>query len=105
MKQVEYYKNGNRTLRIKYEGIKKLLEKKDKEIERLKTELQDTKDHLGEYLHEQEEENKKSTNIIKQLEKYLEDRYYGRGKYHMDSNVVAIKEVFDKIQELKKEME
>ena len=35
MKQVEYYKNGNRTLRIKYEGIKKLLEKKDKEIERL----------------------------------------------------------------------
>ena len=35
MKQVEYYKNGNRTLRIKYEGIKKLLEKQSKEIERL----------------------------------------------------------------------
>lgn len=38
MKQVEYYKNRNRTLRIKYEGIKKLLEKKDKEIEKLKEE-------------------------------------------------------------------
>lgn len=35
MKQVEYYKNGNRTLRIKYEGIKKLLKKKNQEIERL----------------------------------------------------------------------
>ena len=35
MKQVEYYKNGSRTLRIKYEGIKKLLEKQNKEIERL----------------------------------------------------------------------
>ena len=36
----------------------------DKEIERLKTELQDTKEHLGEYLHEQEEENKKLKKLI-----------------------------------------
>ena len=46
MKQVEYYKNGNRTLRIKYEGIKKLLEKKDKEIERLNNKLKDIKSQL-----------------------------------------------------------
>jgi beta-lactamase class D len=37
---------------------------KDKEIERLNKELQDTKEHLGEYLHEQEEENKKLKKLI-----------------------------------------
>lgn len=40
------------------------LAEKDKEIERLKIELQDTKEHLGEYLHEQEEENKRLNNVI-----------------------------------------
>lgn len=39
------------------------------EIERLKEELQDTKEHLGEYLYEQEEENKRLNNIINELEK------------------------------------
>ena len=34
-KEKDIYKTQNQTLRIKYEGIKKLLEKKDKEIERL----------------------------------------------------------------------
>ena len=49
MKQVEYYKNGNRTLRIKYEGIKKLLEKKDKEIERLNNIINELEKDLIEY--------------------------------------------------------
>lgn len=35
-KEKNTYKTQNQTLRIKYEGIKKLLEKKDQEIERLK---------------------------------------------------------------------
>ena len=34
-KEKNIYKTQNETLRIKYEGIKKLLEKKGKEIERL----------------------------------------------------------------------
>lgn len=46
MKQVEYYKNGNRTLRIKYEGIKKLLEKQNKEIERLNNIINDFEEEL-----------------------------------------------------------
>ena len=50
MKQVEYYKNGNRTLRIKYEGIKKLLEKKCNEIERLDKNRNDTLEFIERYL-------------------------------------------------------
>ena len=46
MKQVEYYKNGNRTLRIKYEGIKKLLEKQDKEIERLHSIIKEVREYI-----------------------------------------------------------
>lgn len=46
MKQVEYYKNGNRTLRIKYEGIKKLLEKQDKEIERLQNIIKEVRERI-----------------------------------------------------------
>ena len=49
-------------------------EYKDKEIERLKTELQDTKEHLGEFLHEQEEENKRLNNII--------EEYKNANEYH-----------------------
>ena len=48
MKQVEYYKNGNRTLRIKYEGIKKLLEKKSKEIERLHSIIKEVRESVEE---------------------------------------------------------
>jgi len=44
-----------------------------KEIERLNKELQDTKEHLGEYLHEQEEENKRLNNIIDKKEQFLGD--------------------------------
>lgn len=40
------------------------IQQKENEIERLKTELQDTKEHLGEFLHEQEEENKKLKKLI-----------------------------------------
>ena len=47
MKQVEYYKNGNRTLRIKYEGIKKLLEKKSKEIERLHSIIKEVREYVS----------------------------------------------------------
>ena len=46
MKQVEYYKNGNRTLRIKYEGIKKLLEKQDKEIDRLHSIIKEVREYI-----------------------------------------------------------
>ena len=44
----------------------------EKEMERLKTELQDTKEHLGEYLHEQEEENNR---LNKEVEKYKKRCY------------------------------
>ena len=47
MKQVEYYKNGNRTLRIKYEGIKKLLKKKQKEIERLNNIIKEVREYTN----------------------------------------------------------
>lgn len=50
-----------------YQEIIKLCNKKYKEIERLNKELQDTKEHLGEYLYEQEEENKRLNNIIENL--------------------------------------
>lgn len=46
----------------------RIIVKQEEEIERLKTELQDTKEHLGEYLHEQEEENKRLNNIINEIE-------------------------------------
>ena len=84
MKQVEYYKNGNRTLRIKYEGIKKLLEKKDKEIERL-------------------------NNIINELEEWLEQEYEvvkansiqepNNSEWYIKWN--ERKNTLDKLQELK----
>ena len=62
-------------------GIKRLLnqnDQKDKEIERL-------------------------NNIIDKLEKDLEDIFYGRGQHFMDSSVVPIKYVLDKLKELKGE--
>lgn len=39
LKNTNRLRTNNSTLRIKYEGIKKLLEKKDKEIERLNNRL------------------------------------------------------------------
>lgn len=50
MKQVEYYKNGNRTLRIKYEGIKKLLQKKGKENEQLQDIMKEVRKVIIEYI-------------------------------------------------------
>lgn len=47
------------------------------------------------------EEIERLNNIIKELEKDLEGRYYGRGKYYMDSDVIGIKEVISKIKQLK----
>lgn len=53
-----------------------------KEIQRLKTELQDTKEHLGEFLHEQEEENKRLNRKIKSIvyQCYGSDMSYGEFK-------------------------
>ena len=41
------------------------------------------------------------SHIINELEKDLEDRYYGKGKYHMDSDIIGIKDILDRLQELK----
>lgn len=59
---------------------------KQDEIERLKNELQDTKEHLGEYLHEQEEENKRLNNIINELEKL--ELYEFEPDYDYEENLV-----------------
>ena len=67
------------------------------EIERLKTELQDTKEHLGEYLHEQEEDNKRLNNIINELDKWLEEDQVNS----VDLDEWTIIQVRDKILELK----
>lgn len=37
-----------------------------------------------------------------ELRKDLEDRYYGRGKYHMDSDVIGIKDVIKIMEEISK---
>ena len=74
------------------------------EIERLNKELQDTKEHLGEYLHEQEEENNRLNNFINELEKYLQneisngrskDNVWLMGCYDED------REILNKLQELR----
>lgn len=36
------------------------------------------------------------------LRKWLEDVYYGRGKYHMDSDVIGIKDVIKRMEEIAK---
>jgi len=68
------------------------------EIERLNKELQDTKEHLGEYLHEQEEENNRLNNIINELEKLCIDNliYDELGMKVLDQPFIL-----DKIKELK----
>ncbi len=53
------------------------------------------------YQEQVDKENYQLKSIINELEKDLEDMYYGRGKYHMDSDVIGIKDVLDKIKTLK----
>lgn len=69
--EFEYYQDKEGNAYELKTNLEKLLVheifEQDKEIERLKTELQETKEHLGEYLHEQEEENKRINNIINEL--------------------------------------
>lgn len=52
-------------------------------------------------VEDKDRENERLNKIINGLEKDLEDMYYGRGKYHMDSDVIGIKDVLNKIKELK----
>lgn len=90
----QYEQNGG-TVEMPKEVFWELYNDSKEEIERLKTELQDTKEHLGEYLHEQEEENKKLNNILneainyttKQMEKY---EGYDRDFEIVLSNIVVI---------------
>ena len=54
------------------------------------------------WVHNQKNKEIKSLNdIIDKLEIDLNDRYYGRGKYHMDSDIIGIKDVLNTLQELK----
>ena len=52
-------------------------------------------------MKEQQQEIERLNNNINELEKDLEDMYYGRGKYHMSSDVIGIKDVLDKIKTVK----
>ncbi len=36
------------------------------------------------------------------LRKWLEDKYYGRGEYHMDSDIIGIKDVIKRMEEITK---
>ena len=81
-----------------YEQQYKELCEKDKEIERLNKELQDTKEHLGEYLHEQEEENKRLNNIINELENYAKElKWYDNESVYFEIGNT----ILDKIKELR----
>ena len=75
-KEKNTYKTQNQTLRIKYEGIKKLLEKKDQEIERLNN-IIETKDEginaLTEDLCETAKELEEATNTIKMALDYIQN--------------------------------
>ena len=71
------------------------IEQYKEEIERLKTDLQDTKEHLGEYLHEQEEENNRLNNIINELHSDLKTLWIVL--WNMDTEMTGYQnEVFDK---------
>lgn len=52
-----------------------LIENQENEIKRLNKELQDTKEHLGEYLHEQEEENKRLNDKIEDDKMIIEGNW------------------------------
>ena len=77
------------------------LKKKGKEIERLKQELEDTKENLGEYLHEQEEENKRLKNIINELEKWLKEAQILYGINQQGFSWGVCEDALNKLQELK----
>ena len=53
------------------------------------------------YIDSKDKEIERLNNIIDELEKDLEDIFYGRGQHFMDSSVVPIKYVLDKLKELK----
>jgi len=69
------YKTANSTLKIKYEGIKKLLEKKDKEIEEL---------HF----------------IIKEAREYIE-KNWGSYYWTMSDSKIGLLEILDKAGDIK----
>ena len=48
-----------------------------------------------------EQEVEKLNNIINEIEKDLLDRYYGRGKYHLSTDIIGIPTFYRKIKELK----
>lgn len=87
----------------KDELIDEILKNED-EIERLNKELQDTKEHLGEYLYEQEGENKRLNNIINEFEKWLiiqHDIYKNIDKEENTRVSCQYLKAKDKLQELK----
>lgn len=63
-----------------------------KVIERLNKELQDTKEHLGEYLHEQEEENKLLSHRLEVANEYIESRKENMIPEHYDDLKYIINE-------------
>ena len=82
-KEKNIYKTQNQTLRIKYEGIKKLLEKKDKEIERLKKSEKEALDTLESATYENIDltnEVDRLNNIINEL-KWKPIEEYDKGNY------------------------
>ena len=51
------------------------------------------------YLKDKEIE--RLNNIINEIEKDLEDRYYGRGKYNLSTDIVGIPTFLNRIKEIK----
>lgn len=49
----------------------------------------------------QEEEIERLNNIINEIENDLLDRYYGRGKYHLSTDIIGISTFLNRIKELK----
>jgi flagellar biosynthesis/type III secretory pathway chaperone len=76
------------------------IEQYKKELERLNKELQDTKEHLGEYLHEQEEENKRLNNIIKEVREYIRSNEWGIDYEHSNCRTHLL-EILDKVDKEK----
>lgn len=100
-KEKKIYKDKNASLQFEKQRLYRALLNREKEIERLKQELQDTKEHLGEYLHEQEEENKRLNKGIKELDNMFYETFrISQNGYYSISEWV-LKEFTDKIKELK----
>ena len=47
------------------------------------------------------DERDRLNNIINEIEKDLEDRYYGRGKYNLSTDIVGIPTFLNRIKEIK----